>query len=347
MKPVLCDIWYAKEMPALMEPFEAYCAEKLGAGLSKLLLRFLPLRALLMLFFSPRFQAVAPRWSKYGKLCCVLQALLPRRSVVVLDVIDYDASHYSAPRRLLYHLISHYVLGPCMRRSVLSVRVMTEWEAELINARYGIDKSRIQYVRWPLIGWSERNAFVMPTKNHGMVFSSGRASCDWKTLFTAAEAGGWKLVVVCAAADLDDVKRLNKTVNATIHCEISPLEHDRLLASAEVCVICLKEDQKSSGQIRIGSCIELHVPIVASGVRGLDGYAVDNVTVMAFTPGDVRGLIDKTNYLLNTPSACQALTERALQYAKQFNKTDMLVQIAAFIGGQIAENNRDRLPSGS
>jgi glycosyltransferase involved in cell wall biosynthesis len=161
-----------------------------------------------------------------------------------------------------------------------------------------------------------------------MVFSSGRAACDWETLFEASRLGNWPLTVACTASDLPRVRALNTDNKATVFTDIPKEEHDRLFASATVYALCLKEEQKSSGQIRLASSIEAGVPVVASNVRGLEGYLIDNVTALAYPPGDAQSLADAIGLLMQNAEKRKKLVSAAQDFARDKTRKVYFERIA-------------------
>ena len=114
----------------------------------------------------------------------------------------------------------------------------------------------------------------MPIAEHAdRVFASGRTACDWETLFGAATAAEWELTVVCAAKDRERVERLARG-RGEIHVEIPWAEHERLLRDRDLCVIAIEDRGLSAGHVRLMAAVEAGVPVVATDVPSLDGYAV-------------------------------------------------------------------------
>jgi glycosyltransferase involved in cell wall biosynthesis len=171
-------------------------------------------------------------------------------------------------------------------------------------------------------------ALPRPDREGDYVFSSGRASCDWPTLFAAARDQGWRLVVVCSRSDLALVQSLDEGVGARILSEISKDEHDRLLAGAAVCVVSLREDHKSSGQVRLGAAIELDVPVVASEVEGLKGYLRHGVNALAFPAGDSVSLRNQVARLLADAEARRALTASARSACEGYDRSAYFRELA-------------------
>lgn len=270
--------------------------------------------ALEILRMGARFDFVAPNWYQWGRAVIVLNALFRKpRPIILFEVIDYSLASRSDLTGSLFRMFARLVLGPAMRRSVKFVQVMSLYERKKFIELYGMSEESVTAIPWPLVGW------VKPTtpdpkvvrKDHQYVFSSGRASCDWPTLFSAAKGQNWRLVVVCSRADLNEVQVLNQDVGAEVFSEISKSEHDVLLEGATICVISLREEHKSSGQVRLGAAIELRVPVVASAVDGLKEYLLPGTNALTYSAKDSECLRNSVNQLLDQEKRRRDLVETA------------------------------------
>jgi len=323
----LTDVWYGRELPGLTDKLES----RLSPWLYRLASRLSLLRAVLMLWVGRRDPLLMTCWDGSGRILTVLCGLLGVRKLVILEFIDFNhQSHHPLVSKAYTWLIKN-VLGPCARRSVLNVQVFTGWEQQYVIQQYGLEEDRVRLFYWPLsLGEIKTRPFdEMPAAP--MVFSSGRAACDWETLFAAFRLGNWPLTVVCTGKDLARVKALNADGRATVFTDIPKAEHDRLFESATVYALCLKEKQKSSGQIRLASSIEAGVPVVSSNVRGLDGYLIDGVTAAACPPGDAEALSKAISDLMDSPAARQRLVSAALEFARGNTRQIYMDKIARML----------------
>ena len=311
-KYVLTDVWYKDEFPQI--------AQSLTEGLPKLVEKILNrsalLRAIAMSIRGGQHALLVTCWDGTGRILSVIEALIGKRRLVVLEFIDFD---YESKHRWVakfYGLIVKYIFGPCLQRGVLNVQVFTEWERRLVVEKYGLPPGRVNLFAWPL-SLGEIQTRPLDTRlSEDMVFSSGRAACDWPTLFAAQKMGGWPLTVVCSDKDLPLVKSLNSDGKVKVLSNIPKKDHDHLFGSATVYALCLKEKFKSSGQIRLASGIEAGVPVVASSVKGLDGYLLDGATAAAVPPENPQALSDAISALLIDPAKRAALAKRALEFAR-------------------------------
>jgi hypothetical protein len=324
-KPILCDFWYIREIGEIAIPLDSASSKAIPRRIRARII------AALNLFNRARkYATVVPHWYDYGPLYVILAGLRGDRNVVLLEFIDIKLNDAPRPVRTVYRLFARYVLAPAMRRSVRTVQVLTEREAEMFVDLYGYPRERVAVVRWPLSGVGTVDE--KPTEKEvlvegAFVFSSGRAACDWSTLFVAAEGASWPLVIVCSSRDRPSVDALNKGGRAMVLSEISLSEHNRLLGIATVYALVLNELEKSSGQVRLATCIGQNVPVIASAVAGLDGYLIDKVTAIAVPVGDATSLRAALNCLMDSPTARASLVESARNYASSYSWDDYFCEI--------------------
>lgn len=328
---VLFDFWYASELPDVAVSLDDYAKKCAGPRLAAILLSTRLTRALTMIWFGRRFRLIVPNWYKYGRLICVLQGLLGTRNILLLECIDYNIASKGKIIQAIYLVLARHIFGAGMRRSVVRIQVMTEWERRTFVERFGLFEDMLVTIRWPMLGWDQPNLEPVRAEAGNYVFSSGRVACDWPTLFRAAEIGGWKLVVVCSRKDKSLVDHLNERLGAEVHSEVSVAEHNRILARAAVYALALKECSKSSGQVRLASCIQAEVPVVASRVRGLDGYAVDGENCVMVDEGEPGQLASSVRSLLDNPHVAADLTHRATAQAAGYSKANYFSEIGSLI----------------
>ena len=326
-KLVLTDTWYHAEFPEISDALQDLVSPLVWKVASRLSV----VRAMLFLVYGRKYQKLVTCWHGTGRFLVVLAALLGLRKVVLLEFIDFNYPSKPAYIAKPYALIVKFILSPSLRRAAMSMQVLTDWERPFMAERYAYPVDQIYVIAWPLIlGEVKTRPFdaVLP---QAMVFSSGRAACDWETLFAACEIGGWPLTVVCTGEDLSRVTRLNAKRVASVLSDIPKAEHDSLFYSATVYALCLKEATKSSGQIRLACSIEAGVPVVATDVKGLNGYLMNGVTAIAVPPADAQALSDAISKLIDFPHERQLLAVNALEYAKRFDRSSYIKEIVDLI----------------
>ncbi len=329
MKKILYDASIEHGILDVVDRLPGVCALRFGKTLSKIVLRNNILKVFAVAYLAKDYDIVAPDWYGYGRLLSLLMAILHQKKIVFVEFIDYNPANKNALVAFIYNLYIKLILAPSMRRSVLGLHVMTPWEKDRYRQLYRLPENAVRYIRWPIAGWSEPSSTMQA--GNGSVFSAGRAACDWDTLFAAARLGKWPLTVVCSKKDLPHVLELNKTVGAKVYSEIAVSEHDQLMAQASVCVICLKESNKSSGHIRLGSCITLGVPSVVTAVKGMDGYLIDGVTGCSVPPNDPEAIFRIVTGLLDDRNFAQKVVENGRNFVASYNKDHYIRRVKAML----------------
>jgi Glycosyl transferases group 1 len=337
-KFVLSDVWYKDEFPEIADAL----TEGLPQPLAKLLGRSAVLRALAMSIRGRHYPLLLTCWDGTGRVLALIEALRGKRRLVLLEFIDFDYQSKRGALARLYGLAVKHVLGPCLRRCVLDVQVFTAWEKQSVVEKYGLREDQVKLFSWPLSLGEIAARPVDAQLGQDMVFSSGRAACDWPTLFAAQKIGGWPLTVVCSDKDLPLVKSLNADGQVKVLSNIPKKDHDDLFGSATVYALCMKEKFKSSGQIRLASGIEAGVPVVASSIRGLDGYVIDGVTAVAVPPGDAQALSDAVSGLLRDPARRATLVQRAWEFARDNTRALYIARIVEML--EKARDSRGQRP---
>jgi glycosyltransferase involved in cell wall biosynthesis len=288
---ILAADWYAERIGPPFVGLSAALTERFPGWLVRLASRVGPLRGLLMFALARRARAVAVVHRDRGAATLLVLAASARgRSapVVVLEFIP----RYVSSLGPLFRLWSAGVLRPALRRGAARLHVLSARELDRYSAEFGLERSRFARVEWPL----SSGVAEPPTGPRSGVLASGRAWCDWPTLFAAARAE-WGLTVVCRRRDLGEVRRLNRGRLAEVLCEVPQTEHDRLLRRAAVFVIPLREGAPSAGQVRLLEATDAGTPIVVSRLAVLEEYA-DGESTLAVQPGDPRALSAAVDRLL-------------------------------------------------
>jgi putative nucleotidyltransferase with HDIG domain len=237
--------------------------------------------------------------TKWALPPAILSSFLRRRHVVLLELQHTPVHGWRA--------IVVRLARPLVGRGIAAAQVLSSWEVEACHKWLGIPSERIRFIPWPLHGVDPG-----PTPRSGYVFASGRAACDWQTLFHAAEETEWPLVVVCGEIDAQEVERLNARGRAKVFVDIPRDQHHRLLKEASVYVLPLAEEQHSAGHVRIMDAMSAMTPVVTTSIRGLVDYVVPGESAIVVDPGDVIGLREGIERLLGDQALGRRLAERAL-----------------------------------
>jgi hypothetical protein len=312
----LGDSWYAKALgiDTLDDVLADHPVWRIAAEQSELA------RGAALWWFGRRWEVVvAPYRGARGLLA--LERLLPRRQryLVLLELIPVTtrswSSLYARGRLglLLRHIWTRGVLRPAVRQGAIAVHVLSRWERERAATFFGLPATRVHFIPWPRID-QERPAWASEEERSG-VLASGRAACDWPTVFATAAREPWQLTVVCSRADLPEVETLNAGGRATVLTDI-PLEaHRRLMEQAQVYLLCLREADMSSGHIRVMDAVSSGTPVVASLVRGLEDYVRPGVTALTFPPGDAGTARAEVRRALGDPALRSRLRDAAAVHA--------------------------------
>jgi putative nucleotidyltransferase with HDIG domain len=239
---------------------------------------------------------ILTRWSFPA---AILASFLRRRQVVLLEFQHLPVYRWQA--------IVVRLLRPLVSRGIAAAQVLSSWEVEACHKWLGIPSERIRFIPWPLHGVDPG-----PTTRSGYVLASGRAACDWESLFRAAEGTEWPLIVVCGEIDAREVERLNAGGRAKVFVDIPRDQHHRLLKEASVYVLPLAERHHSAGHIRIMDAMSTMTPVVTTSIRGLVDYVVPGESAIVVGPGDVVGLREGIDLLLGDQTLGRRLAERAL-----------------------------------
>jgi glycosyltransferase involved in cell wall biosynthesis len=163
------------------------------------------------------------------------------------------------------------------------------------------------------------------------VLSSGRAWCDWETLFAAAAGREWPLTIVCAESDRARVAALNRDGRARVLTELPRDQHDRLLSGAAVYAIALRDDAPSAGHVRLMAATDAGTAVVATRVATLEGYLEDGVTARTVAPGRPSALREAIEALLGSPDERRRLTDGARAAARQWTYREYFAAVGALI----------------
>jgi glycosyltransferase involved in cell wall biosynthesis len=313
---VLASDWYAMVLGDRCASFDSALRSRFGARLAAAAERLPPLRGLLLHRLGGSYRLLAMVRSERGAATLLALDALRRgpARIVILELIGPGRPR-SAAGRLRLRLRS-MLEGAVIRRAMAAGQVLTEWEREAYSRRLRLPPGRLRVIRWPLV----REATSLPRPQPAgarRVVSSGRAYCDWETLFAAARGRDWDLLAICGRRDLDRVRRLAAAVGAEVRCEVSRSEHDLALAESNVYALCLQARAVSAGQVRLAAAVGAGVPVVASRVDAIEGYASEE-TALLVPPADPEALGAAVDRLLDDPAAARALREAAHRAASHW-----------------------------
>lgn len=339
-EPAVVDTWYSKLSGAIHPHVALRHMPVLGRLSERLRARVLAipvLRGVVMFLASVRRPAVGmaredPGW---GTLL-FLRALLGRhRKLLGFQYIVHLRSHPLGP-------VLDAVDRWAVRRALVRAHVLTRSEVETISAHYRLPRERFVYVPWPLA--TEPLGDLPDLPNRPLVLCSGRAYCDWPTLFAAAEGAGWPLVVVCGRRDRELVEQLNRDAGspADVRCEIAREDFAEIMRRATVSVVAMVERRRSQGQVRVGDAAVAGVPVVATATVGLDGYVVDGLSGLLVAPGDPEALREAVDRVLRDRALAERLRRGARDRAARYGANEYFAALESFLRDEPV-----RLPPGA
>lgn len=307
------DAWYAEALAAAgaaAHSFDTLAQRQVWRGVWRGAQKVAPLRGLLCWWLARGAGQVVFSFASPGLPAFLLLEALSRprsRRVTLVEFLRGPSRGRLGPLKEAVHEALYRWLLP---RTVASAQVMTQWERQHYAAKYRTGEHLFRFVAFPMmIGAAPLGPST--ARPPAYVLASGRAACDWATLFAAAAQARWPLVVVCSRQDLPLVNALNRDGRAVVHSEIDAQHHAQLLRECTVYALVLREQQASSGQVRLARAIEAGVPVVATAVLGLEGYLVDGVTGVSVGPGGAAALRAAVDRLIEDEALRRALRQRA------------------------------------
>jgi hypothetical protein len=328
---ILGDSWYASSVRDMCQPLDRLMEMHCPPLVRRLAARPGIVRSLCLFWFGRRYDWIVCTQRTPGVLVfLLLEAVLCRghKRVVLLEFMPAPLRGYG-PKRWLRR-VRRDLLNWCTRRCVIGAHVLSMWEKEHYSAQCRVPLERFTYIPWPLSRETDPTP-IFVAQAAGLVVSSGRFSCDWQTLYDAAEDQGWNLTIACGSHEAASIGPQFEQIGAKVLTEIRLEEHQELLANASAYVISLKEEYISAGQIRVMNAIRAGVPIVASRVVGLEGYLSDGRTALLFEPGDHLGCRLAVNRLISDPVLQQTLVNTAFNEARERSFEKYLISIHEFI----------------
>jgi Glycosyl transferases group 1 len=261
----------------------------------------------------------------------------PRPYLVLLQFIPIPEGAWGTLGRrsragyCLRLLFQRRVVAPALRRSLICAHALSSWEVRGNAEMFDVDERRFKFVPFTRVLTRDE---IPPYRDRGRrVLASGRSLCDWPTVFAAATGQGWDLEIVCSSEDLPLVKRLNVDGVAKVRHDIPLQRHREMLKRFAVYFLALEEAEVSCGQIRVMDAVGGGTPVVASRVRGLSDYLVDQETALLFEPGDALGARDAVNALLSDTPRAERLRSAAFEDAREWTEADYIGAIGRLIQG--------------
>lgn len=326
---VVASDWYAANVGA---PWSGIGEVTAGGAMRSAIARTRLGRGTLIHLGARRGRGAALIRNERGALTALWLAALTRRGPVVLLEMIPNRPPRAGWKRILAAAWFRVVDRPAVRRGMRAGQAMSAVERDSLARLYDLPPARFTHVPWALCRTGK--AEFPPAGERAGVLASGRAACDWETLFAAARRE-WGLTVVCAAADHGRVEALDRAAGtgAKILSEISRDRHDELMRATAVYAMPLTEDRLSSGQVRLQTATELGAPVVVSRISTLAEYVVDGETALGVDVADPEGLRAAVDGLLADSARRDSLSRAALERARSRSYPDYFDDVKGTVQG--------------
>jgi hypothetical protein len=350
--PILADAvdtWYAYHYPNLCDLFEPLLLGTFPSWTMWLAKRSSIVRGCLFFLSARKYPFVLTTTvSSAAKTYLFLEALfgMPQRRLIFIEFIQQGKPNSRAiGKRLAYHAWISWILKPLLKKSLLIAHVLTEGERSQYGDLFEVPKERFVFIPWPKRRRQDQWPEAKSVPSEPWVVSSGREACDWETVFKAAEGQGWHLKIICSRRDLPKVQRLNENGLAQVLCEIPREHHEREVKSAAIYVLSLLERERSSGHVRISDVTRAGTPIVATAVKGIEGYIDDGETGLLVPPADALLLRAAVNQLLADALYRGRLARNAFDEAATYTREDYMDKVECLVRKAVETGLDQRMTS--
>ena len=337
-KKILGDTWYASQFSKEVVNLDDHIAARYGNPILKISKKSKLIRGIFFVVAGREFDVIVTELSHTGVYMLVIFDALfsgkKNRIVLIGFILPPPQNKF---KKFIWSIYVKLFFGPGLNRSLAKAHVLTLSEIDYYSNLYRVPAERFSFVPWPLHSKSKEEAenhdFKPAVKlDEQYVMVSGLLNVDWETIFSAAEKSKWQLLAVCVEKQLDEVKRLNKNGKAVILNDISKEDHDHYVKGATVYALCLKESAVSVGQIRLMTSIDNGVPVVATKVPGLDGYAINGINAIMVAPNDAAEFKIAIDKLMTNQELRSKLIGSAKEHQKNSTFENYLEKVKTMIG---------------
>jgi glycosyltransferase involved in cell wall biosynthesis len=221
-------------------------------------------------------------------------------------------------------------ITPVIRLTMSSVDVVTyvsEGEMRHSNRALRMPDSKIRIVKpgWISETWIDRYFSRGDTvhSSEPYIFSSGRSFRDYATLFSAMQDIDRKLVV---NARPYDVKGLSVPDNVQINDILPPEEFYALLAGAEFVVIPLRDVPHGAGESHLIHVMAAGKPVIITQNPSVTSFVDVEEIGLLVEPGDVGGMRDAIQYLLNHPQEAHRMGQRGRELFRERHSMEIFAK---------------------
>ncbi|HOV88081.1 MAG TPA: glycosyltransferase family 4 protein [Syntrophobacteraceae bacterium] len=194
-------------------------------------------------------------------------------------------------------------------------------EADLYSHLFRVPRERIRF--FPMTPPRHYlDAYDFPRKDY--VLSYGNSDRDYDSLVTAAKESGLPTVILTQTYRFFSPLPSNVRV---IRERTVGLDLIRLIASARLVVLPLRDAMVSAGQTAMLETMALGRPLIVSANPATAEYAQHGRDALFFEPGDARALKERMLFLWEHPGEAERLGARARESALEFPNR----QVAVFL----------------
>ena len=320
-KKIFGDTWYTSEFNDICDSFDEKVTDM------PFIIRLLAKKSafvhgLILYIFSRGYITVVVTPSNRGLFYFLLLEYFfsANRRVVLFEFIRGEKPN-NILRRLIHPLWLNLLIAPIFRKTIRYAHILSRHEKERYSKLYGIPKESFVFIPWPMLLKSDIfPQRLLVNKPYFTMVASGKASCDWETLFAAAMGQKWNLIVICSKRDIESVSKLNFDNQVTVLCDISREEHLRYVREALVYILCLKENYYSAGHVRLSECIRNGVPVIATYVTALESYIIENETGVLVSSSNPLALRNAINDILTNQQKGRVIAKRAFEHNKKYTR---------------------------
>jgi glycosyltransferase involved in cell wall biosynthesis len=230
----------------------------------------------------------------YGFLC-LLTGRVSRQIMTEVFIDDQAASLAWKIKTWLYRKISRRCMG-ILTNSTAEIETMSE--------RYALPTGRFRFV--PLNSTLANASFS--EQDDGYVLSAGRTLRDYPTLLEAVKNRVGKLVIICGR---DDQFTDPIPPHVTILREIDFDTYVDYIKRCTLLAIPLKSTGRATGQVVMLDAMAIGKPVIVTRTPGTVDYIRDGKNGVLVEPGDVAGLRDAINSLINDQETRHRLRTQA------------------------------------
>ena len=267
--------------------------------------------------------AIIAASTRAGTFFCLLQALLPFRSI---PVFLYECLWDPSPNPLKRALHSLYL--KVVSRVCYGFVIFSEVDRAAYTRAFGIPADKMYAVPY----CTTLSSFASAVSDGGYVFAGGDSLRDYRQLLDAIDGLPYRVIIATNIRDQFAGRTLGAevTVRGTSHEEFR-----ELMAAAAVHVLPLAAGfVRSVGHQTYLNGMALGKPVIVTDQRGTLEYMESGVDGVTVAHGDTQGLREWIVRLMESPQLRREIGERAKLKAAQFSGSAHLERLLNLAVGE-------------